>query len=371
MEKTNVIVSTVLRFNPPLDRPVAELLRAERGVSVELEGGRLVRLDPDNPRSPGLAKILDGMLRLRAPVYVELDPGSTVVSRVFIPHVTRVTRIRPIDRGVLGIELDLSQGRHVLRQSVPDFGELEQQLRLALKSRAPMVITENDDHEIIDAREYAPGPEGLPFPFPPLPRPEIVARIPCILWIWRWPCWPWWWFRCVSPAKAQETFDAMSATSCDPLTVPPPCIPFLYPDDGCWGRAHEMARLMIARGLNPKKVWIEGGLYVSTRNNPNCGVWWGWHVAPTLCVRGPGFCQHRDMVIDPSLFTTPVTKETWKDIQNDPSATLTMSSASIFYLWGSMTDPTYVQTNQVLATYRLRLQNRSLQIGPPPYANCP
>jgi hypothetical protein len=163
----------------------------------------------------------------------------------------------------------------------------------------------------------------------------------------------------------------MNATSCDPLTVPAPCIPFLYPDDGCWGRAHEMCRLMINMGRKPKKVWIQGNLNVPTRNNPTCHVGWGWHVAPTLCVRGPGFCKHKEMVIDPSLFTTPVSKSTWKGVQGDPDATLTDSAASIFYLWGNITDPTYVQTNQVLATYRLQLQNRAIQQGPPPYANCP
>jgi hypothetical protein len=128
---------------------------------------------------------------------------------------------------------------------------------------------------------------------------------------------------------------------------------------------------MINLGLKPKKVWIQGSLYVSTKNNPNCGVWWGWHVAPTLCVRGPGFLQTQSTVIDPSLFTIPVSKAEWKSVQGDPIATLTDSDASIFYLWGNVTDPAYTQTNQVLATYRLQLQVRSLQQGPPPYANCP
>jgi len=193
------------------------------------------------------------------------------------------------------------------------------------------------------------------------------------IWRWRWRWWLWRWFRCVSATKAQQVFDAMNATSCNPLTVPAPCIPFLYPDDGCWARAHEMCRLVINMALKPKKVWIQGNLYVSTKNNPNCGVWWGWHVAPTLCVRGPGFFQTQDMVIDPSLFTTPVSKATWKGVQGDPKATLTDSDASIYYLWGSITDPSYAQTNQKLALYRLQLQNRAIdpQIGPPPYANCP
>ena len=163
----------------------------------------------------------------------------------------------------------------------------------------------------------------------------------------------------------------MSATSCDPLTVPPPCIPFLFPDDGCWGRAHEMCRLMINMGVTPKKLWIQGDLYVPTRNNPICHVGWGWHVAPTMCVRGPGWFSAQDMVIDPSLFTTPVSKATWKAAQGDPNASLTDTDGSIFWLWTSGTDPTYAQTNQVLATYRLQLQSRSIQQGPPPYANCP
>jgi hypothetical protein len=129
---------------------------------------------------------------------------------------------------------------------------------------------------------------------------------------------------------------------------------------------------MIAMGLKPKKVWIQGNLHADSRNNPNCYVDWGWHVAPTLCVRGRKFWQARDMVIDPALFTTPVSQATWKGVQGDPSATLTPTSASIFMLFGMSTDPTYAQTNVVLANYRLALLNRSLSpVGPPPYAACP
>jgi hypothetical protein len=311
-------------------------------------------------------------------VYVEVDPETSTLTRLLIPHVARVVGIQPLDAGVLAVQLDMSHGRHLLRQSAANFAELERQLRDAFRSGVPVVVTEDDAHQIIDVRRFTAAAEGQLPPFLPFPRPELPRPIPwpirCIrdlfLWIWCWR-WPWWWFRCATPAKAQQVFDAMNATSCNPLTVPPPCIPFLYPDDGCWGRAHEMCRLMINMGLKPRKVWIQGSLYVSTKNNPSCGVWWGWHVAPTLCVRGPGLFAHHDEVIDPSLFAIPVTKAGWKSVQGDPSATLTDSDASIFYLWGSVTDPTYTSTNQVLATYRLYLQNRSLQVGPPPYANCP
>ncbi len=373
MPNANAIVSTVIRIEPPLERPPAELLRAEGGLAVELEGEHRAILDPEDSRSPGFAQILDQLSKQRHPVYIETDPESSAITRLLIPHVTRVLGIRQIDQGVIGVELERSHARHVLRSAAPDFPELESAVREALRTRSVIVLTEDDAHEIIDVRTYVPGPEGEP---PPLPKPQLPPRpawpwswLKELLRIWRWRWWPWWWWDCISGATAQQVFDAMAATSCDPLTVPAPCIPFMYPDDGCWARAHEMCRLMINMGLKPRKVWIQGSLYVSTKNNPNCGVYWGWHVAPTLCVRGPGFFQLQSMVIDPSLFTTPVSKATWKGVQGDPSATLTDSDASD-YLWGT-TDPNYVETNQYLAFYRLQLQNRSVQFGPPPYANCP
>lgn len=372
MPNRTAIVALVLRIDPPLDRPADD-----RGYTIELEGDRRARIEPGDKNAGGLARILDGLRTLRRPVYLELDPATSAITRLLIPHVTRVAGIRSIDDGLLGVELELSHARHLLRRSTDTAGDDETLLREAIRSRTTVVVTETDAHEIIDVRPYTPIPgEELPH----FPRPEFPARVPwSIDWIkyhwwrlWCWRCWPWWWFRCLSMTRAQQVFDAMSATSCNPLTVPVPCIPFLYPDDGCWGRASEMCRLMINMGLSPRKVWIQGSLHVSTRNNPNCQVFWGWHVAPTVCVRGPKFFQSQQMVIDPSLFSTPVSQATWKGVQGDPGASLTPSAASIFYLWGSVTDPGYVQTNQVLTTYRLQLQNRSLgPSGPPPYAGCP
>lgn len=375
MPNPNAALSTVSRIDPPLDRPPAEMLQAEEGLSVEFEDGRRVALDPSDPRSPGFAEILDGLRQQHLPVYLEIDPSTSAITRILIPYVSRVVGLRPIEEGVVGVALELSQARHVLRRGQPDFAELEEQLREAARSGRPVILTEDDAHNVIDVRFFEPGPEGPPLPFPwPIPK----VRLNPLYWvwdflyaIWRWRWWPWWWFNCVSMTKAIQAFNNMAATSCDPLTVPAPCIPFLYPDDGCWARAHEMCRLLINMGLSPSKVWIEGNLVASTKNNPICYVWWGWHVAPTLCVRGPSFLQTQDMVIDPSLFNAPVSKATWKGVQGDPNARLTDSDASIYYLWGSVTDPTYSATNQYLAYYRLQLQTRAVQQGPPPYAACP
>ena len=372
MRNPNAVVSSEIRLDPPLDRPPDELLRAADGIAVELEGGRRLRLDPDDPRSAGFAQVLHGLSQQHRPVYVEFDPDTSAISRLLIPHVARVVGIRLIDPGVLAVELDRSHARHVLRQGSPDFDELEAGLREALRAGEPGIVTEDDAHEILDIRSYRPGPGAPP---PPFRRPEALPRRP---WPWRWihdlirwPWWPWMRFGCVSSIRAQQVFDDLSATSCNPLTVPPPCIPFLYPDDGCWARAHEMCRLMINMGLSPKKVWIDGSLYASTKNTPHCYVSWNWHVAPTLCVRTSWWLRTERMVMDPALFTTPVSKAAWKGGQGDLNATLTDTAASIYYRATGATDPTYTDTNLDLAFYRMALLDRSVQFGPPPYADCP
>jgi hypothetical protein len=383
MPNPNAIVSTTIRFEPPLDRSPEEMLRIEGGLSVVLEDERRVRLDPEDPRSVGFVRVLEGLSTQGLPVYLEFDPATNAIQRLLIPHVAHVTGISSSE-GALDVELDPSHARHLLRLGEPDVADLERQLREAMRSGRPVIVTEDDAHNILDVRAYAPGPEGPRLPFPPIPRPEpkLPRRYPWplswIRWILHWLWWLlyriWFWFRCLSSTKAQQVFDAMAATSCDPLTVPAPCIPFLYPDDGCWARAHEMCRLMISMGLSPRKVWIDHSpgnwLQVNTKNNPNCYVQWGWHVAPTLCVRGKKFFQTQRMVFDPALFTTPVSEAAWKGVQGDVNATLTPTGADQYWHGGG-TDPGYVYTNADLAFYRLRLQNRANQVGPPPYANCP
>jgi hypothetical protein len=62
--------------------------------------------------------------------------------------------------------------------------------------------------------------------------------------------------------------------------------------------------------------------------------------------------------------------DTWHAAQNDPAASLVHTGPEQFDPGGA-TDPTYSETNNVLARYRAELLSRSVQVGPPPYANCP
>lgn len=360
MQKQNAILGTIVRVTPP---------RGEEAGSVELEGGRSARLDAGDRRSAGFAEVLSDLQQRGRPAYLEVDPASGAVAVLRVPLVVQVEALRTTDAGDVQVELRISHARHLVRRSDPEFDALVQALRDAQRSEAWVAVAETDAHEIVAVAPFRP-PGELPR-LEPVREPSPLLRL--IRWILRCLAWR----RCVSARRAKELFDMVASTTCAPLTVPPPCIPFLYPDDGCWGRAHEMCRLMIQAGASPRKVWIYGWLQTPTRNHPNCMVYWGWHVAPTLCVRRRlfwFFWWRQEQVIDPSLFNAPVSKATWKGVQGDPSATLAGSAASAFYRTsgGSITtDPTYAGTNAVLADYRAALKARALSIGAPPYANCP
>lgn len=368
MANPNAIVGLISGIEPPVTRSGAEMFRQFRDVfSVQLEGERSARLYPSE-EAAGQLEILEGLRVLGTPVYLEIDPGTQAVTRLLIPLVSEVVSVEETP-GEIRVELARSQARHVLSMRNNDFPELLEKLSVAVDQHTLQIVTETDQHEIIDVRPHT---GDLAF------NREVqgaAAASPALRrwWPWRlwyWLCWFCWFCRCVTPARAKALFDLCSAQTCNPLTVPAPCIPFLYPDDGCWARAHEMCRLMIAQGAHPKKIWISGNLHTPTKNNPACFVNWGWHVAPTLCVRTRLF-RYIEEVIDPSLFNGPVSEATWKGVQGDLSATLTPTAASV-YMRPSQTDPTYSQTNFYLNFYRLQLKNRSLlPAGPPPYANCP
>lgn len=365
MPTPNAIVGLISGIEPPVEKLSGPefFRRHPDGATIAFEGDRTARLYPGE-RTAGMPDILEGLRLMRLPVYAEVDPETRGITRLLIPLVTRVTAIAEAGPGEFRVDLEASHARHRLKRENRYFDELLETLRAAMAKNASLIVTETDNHEIIDARpspyesklpQTAPGPETIEA------RTSWFQRF-CRRWI----CW----VCCVSPRRANQLFALSSATSCNPLTVPPPCIPFLYPDDGCWARAHEMCRLMIAAGAKPRKVWIDGNLHANTKNNPQCFVDWGWHVAPTICVRHRPF--HAEyMVIDPSLFATPVTETTWKSVQGDPNATLTNTDASVYWRNVIPTDPNYVDTNMRLQFYRLQLQNRSLNFGPPPYANCP
>ena len=355
MSEQITIVSGVSKIEPAIETPSSKFfVNRSDSVAVHFEDGQHANLEPADPKSPAYAEVLDELRRMNIPAYVEVDAISRAITRLLVPIVGTVTDVTTTPSADVDVSIEISHGSHILRAGHPRFQELFDFLQNAKLQRSTVILSETTDHEIVDVR-LSPHPSLPAEPrAPPAVRPLAMIGP-------------------VSPQRAVTLFSQMKAQTCDPRTVPAPCIPFLYPDDGCWGRAHQMCRLIISAGEQPAKVWIYGKLIARTRNNPNCQVPWKWHVAPTLKVSVG--TRIETWVVDPSLFNTPVLEATWKGVQGDPAAVMAQTDATAFYRTSNgniQLDPTYSQTAQVLATYRLQLKLRSLSnAGPPPYVNCP
>ena len=79
----------------------------------------------------------------------------------------------------------------------------------------------------------------------------------------------------VSEEYAQQLFDYMEDSS---------HIPFGFPEEGCYARAHEMSRMLENLDVKTGKVFQKGILRVKTDKSPRPYVEWWWHVAPVLFV---------------------------------------------------------------------------------------
>src|SRR6266545_3554163 len=95
MPNPNAIVDTIVRVEPPLDKPPADVLReSERGLTFEFADGRRARLDRSNERAPALAGILEELRRRGILGGVQRDAGfdgsgMTQHRLAILPGVTR------------------------------------------------------------------------------------------------------------------------------------------------------------------------------------------------------------------------------------------------------------------------------------------
>ena len=139
-------------------------------------------------------------------------------------------------------------------------------------------------------------------------------------------------------------------------------IPFDYPVDGCFARAHEMSRIMQEQGIASAKVFnYAAPTSLSVPGTEFGNITWGYHVAPIVNVTGTDGVT-RQMVFDPSLNRDrPMTIEEWQTASGGPAGQRieTTSSDTYYYRPENMgdpsdrngtilTDPDYVNTNATL-----------------------
>lgn len=350
MAKPKVIVDRVRSVSRADLLPGVSLLPKGANFAVVRLTNSTVLLDLNAPTGRPWERILDEFRLLDIPVYLEVDAEKNVILKILRPRLVFVSKVASEPDKLRGhrVDLEISSAVHYVSPKNEFRETLLEKLRAAQLLRAPVLVTENlRNTEIIDVR-----PDPRPFAGAkkkpePEPRPEQLARI-----------------GTVSPAEAANLFDLITAQV---------HIPFAYPDNGCWVRAHEMVRLMDPTSVPLQKAWLYGppNLSTATSNSPVCSVTWSWHVAPCVDVQdGVNVVPH---VIDPSLFTSVVTRTAWVNALA-PTATLQMSSPSIYYriLDASYTelDDDYSKTQLALDALRLDLEIRISCEGPPPYS-CP
>jgi len=314
-------------------------------VAVQFEDKRRGILDTTQPLAAVWARMIDKLQQDGQPVYVEIDPGTAIITNLYIPMATGVIEVADDGKEAIEVVFTGSQSIHHLRRDHEDFKQFFELLRDAQASGATLLVTANhDDFEIIDVRP-------LPRSFvreesrEPLPPPAPV--------------------RPVSPGRAQELLDMMIACTCTPCHAAGSCIPFKYPADGCWIRAHLMCYLMVAENETPEKMWITGRLNALTNNDPNCSVGWGWHVAPTLMVTQAGGPDVK-MVIDPSLSPVPLTPADWKALMRNARANLYPEQWEGYAYLASGT-ATQARADSDMGKYRLLLNQMCVKYGSSPY----
>ncbi len=150
----NALVDGIRDISPPVEALVVRPGQTPlRFVTVNFQSGRSGLLDMKIPRSAVWADILDSLRQANQPAYVEIDPATNVITELLIPLTVRIGDLTPTATGdAVEVELIVSQARHYLRRTNPDFQQLLNTLRAAKEQGTAVLVTETDDHEIIDVR---------------------------------------------------------------------------------------------------------------------------------------------------------------------------------------------------------------------------
>lgn len=170
----------------------------------------------------------------------------------------------------------------------------------------------------------------------------------------------------LSPAAAQAAFLILAANK---------DIPFDYPVDCCFSRAHEMCRMLERTGIKSGKKWLYNRDFPSgsdlapkdksgnpvkfydVRTGTREPVTWRYHVAPTVEVRKPDGTVEKQ-VLDPSLSDRPLTEDEWLAIQGNPPGSYSRPTDSKPYFHDPRPgrtdeeDPTGDKTKRQLAAHR-------------------
>ena len=179
--KSGVIVDTVHSISPAGEKGLVEAKQAPSLIIVKLHGGQTAQLDMSMPNAKTWAGILDVMHRARQAVYLKIDPKTGLVTDLLIPRAVKVATLKSNRKDYVEVELVISQMKHYLRRSNPDFKNLLKTLEDALKTETPVLVTDSRDRqEIVDVRpipEMVATPGYLAVPLFRPATPEVSRTV--------------------------------------------------------------------------------------------------------------------------------------------------------------------------------------------------
>jgi hypothetical protein len=132
-------------------REAEEIAGRRAYLEVRLGSGESGLLDMSVHRSVVWADVLRSLQQRKHPAYLEVDPDTRLITEVLVPLRVTVGRIEPIEDGLV-VELIISHAPHYLRRSNDLFEELRATLEAARDRNTPLLVTETEDHEIVDVR---------------------------------------------------------------------------------------------------------------------------------------------------------------------------------------------------------------------------
>lgn len=326
------------------------------GPSIQISGGELLGLPADSERLSRLIPLLESAQQDGERMFVKANDGKLEKVRPTISG--HVLAIEETGAGDFEIEISNSHAVHVLRREEPRFEELAETLRSAEKQAYPVEIV--NARGIVEVRRLSQKSVLTEEVGPPTGGDLLTET---------------WADKAeVDVESVKKAFEAIVGLSCDVSHVNSTCIPFLYPTDYCWSRAHAMARILVQEfGITPAKAWTRGRLRAATRNDHDCYVRWGWHVAPLVHVAASGGGDAEAMVLDPSMFDEPVTLDVWVQAQGDDDAKVTTTDWQIYNYTRrgkAIRDEDFRYVDGHLRKARRALLSEMEDYGAPPYAHC-
>lgn len=349
-------IDSVAKLNSHGSKIFEAIVGDQKGLRVELSRGDELFVSGQDPYRPIFGHLLESARDDGGRFFFEGDEGKLKAIRPVVSgHVVSIVETAG---DLIEVEVTNSHSIHVLRSDNPRFEELAERLRTAARTGGLVSIA--SDRDILEVRlenekSFVVEDDAAP--------PSVSALVEsqdqgeALEW-----------------GKIVQVFKAIAIRHCDVMNVGAPCIPFAYPTNWCWTRAHAMAQILIhEHGVVPGKVWIRGRLRAATRNDPDCQVRWGWHVAPLLMARKGEEGDEFPVVFDPSMFDEPVTRDEWVSAQNDANARLISTSWEVYnYTRGGsvIRDANFARVEADLKRARRHLMAQIASDGPPPYAHC-